>query len=227
MLARNCKWNRRPSKVSGNPSCRREPQPPQSGASQDEIAKYQQAKTNYERLAGEEHGAFMKIAGQIRDSYYQLQEANRTQFQVLDDVESTVKTLSGLGRDLSTLSDEETAEVGHKIDELRTRGGQMFDYAFETVNDHSRNMRITDKEATAILGAVMTAWCDIDAVLNDIEAKMGRTGHDMTVVLRDTPKPQGSNQALLDAHSNVLPIAAGRTKGAGERRPQGTRRRFR
>ena len=181
-----------------------EPQPPQSGASQDEIAKYQQAKTNYERLAGEEHGAFMKIAGQIRDSYYQLQEANRTQFQVLDDVESTVKTLSGLGRDLSTLSDEEKAEVGHKIDELRTRGGQMFDYAFETVNDHSRNMRITDKEATAILGAVMTAWCDIDAVLNDIEAKMGRTGHDMTVVLRDTPKPQGSNQALLDAHSNVL-----------------------
>lgn len=179
-----------------------EPKPPGDGASQDEINKYQQDKSQYERLLGEEHGRFMKEVAFVRDLERNVLDMNINKFQVLDEVQVALTELSSL--DMSKLNDEEKAELGRKIDELRAKSSEMFYFALNLMHDDVRDIMITDKEATSILGAVMSAWCDVEAILNDLEAKAGRTQQDMTVLLRDTARPEGTNQTLLDSHDKVM-----------------------
>jgi len=174
-----------------------EPKPPQEGAPKSEVDKYQEDKREYEKLVGEEHGRYMKEVVKQRDMMHELVDMNSGYFNVLDEVEEAVKELQKV--DLSKLNDEEMQELGRKIDDLRVRSSFMFSYAFQEMNDNRGRMQLTDKEVTSVLGAVMSAWCDVDAILNDWESKAGRVQHEMSVMLRDTPQPEGPSQTLRES----------------------------
>ena len=180
------------------------PEPPRPGkdAPKSEIEKYEVDKKRYDRLVGEEYGRFMMKSAQVREIARSVQESNIDKFQVLDEVQQTIEECGQI--DLKSLRNdkEKMEEFGRKMDELRHKVGQMWQYSFGLINDSFRDMQITDDEAKAILGAVMGSWCDMDARLNALELEAGRAQFEIGQLL-DTPKLESSNQTLRETDTNL------------------------
>ncbi|HYD05803.1 MAG TPA: hypothetical protein VEC60_08755, partial [Reyranella sp.] len=178
------------------------PTPPKEGAPRKEVEQYQHDKRVYEQQVGREHERFMKEAIRIRGIERDILSSQLGKFEVLDEMQQTIEEYRNI--DLKTLRDdpEKMEAFGRKLDELRQKGQQMWEYCFDVINDRKRNMQITDAEATDIIWAVSASWCDVDAMLNTLELEAGRVQSDIGRLL-EAPKLESSNQTLRETDTNL------------------------